>query len=63
MITPGTHPNATPPARGALQSLRPLLMLLLFFAVWSERGALQAMAEATSATLVQLSAACGDPNR
>lgn len=45
-----------------LKSLRPLLMLLLFFALWSERAALQAMANATSATLVQLAAACGDPS-
>ncbi len=63
MITPTTHPNSAPPARAALKSLRPLLMLLLFLAVWSERAALQAMADATSATLVRLAAACGDPNR
>lgn len=46
-----------------LKTLRPLLMLLAFFLVWSERDALQGMADATSATLVQLAAACGDPNR
>lgn len=46
-----------------LKSLRPLLMLLLFFAIWSERTALHAIADATSATLVQLAVACGDPNR
>lgn len=47
----------------SLRPLRPLLMLLLFFAFWSERAALQAMADATSANLVRLAAACGDPNR
>jgi hypothetical protein len=59
--TPGSA--APPPPLPTLRSLRPLLMLLLFFAVWSERAALQAMADATSSTLVQLAAACGDPNR
>ncbi|HQZ32126.1 MAG TPA: hypothetical protein PLG89_09735 [Arenimonas sp.] len=54
---------ALPPGLPALASLRPLLWLLLFFAVWSQRVALQEMADATSATLVQLAAACGDPNR
>ena len=44
-----------------LQSLRPLLMLLLFMAVWSERDALQRIADATS--LSRLASACGDPNR
>ena len=65
MPTPTTTPGskAPPPGLPTLTSLRPLLMLLLFLAVWSERGALQAMADATSATLVQLAAACGDPNR
>lgn len=53
----------TLPPLPTLRSLRPLPMLLLFFLVWSERAALQAMADATSATLVQLAAACGDPNR
>lgn len=47
----------------SLRSLRPLLMLLFFFVVWGERAALQAMADATSATLVELAVACGDPNR
>lgn len=46
-----------------LQSLRPLLMLLLFMAVWSEREALQRIADATSLSLVRLASACGDPNR
>lgn len=54
---------ALPPGLPALASLRPLLWLLLFFAVWSQRVALQEMADATSTTLVQLAAACGDPNR
>ncbi len=54
---------ALPPGLPALASLRPLLWLLLFFAVWSQRVALQEMADATSATLVRLAAACGDPNR
>lgn len=54
---------STPTPMITLKSLRPLLMLLLFFAFWSERAALQAMADATSATLVRLAAACGDPNR
>lgn len=53
----------TPTTLPTLQSLRPLLMLLLFFAFWSERAALQAIADATSASLVGLAAACGDPNR
>jgi hypothetical protein len=53
----------TPPATPTLKHLRPLLLLLLFLAVWSERTALHAMADATSAKLVQLDAACGDPNR
>jgi hypothetical protein len=48
-----------PPALPTLRTLRPLLVLLLFFAVWSERTALQAVADATSATLVQLATACG----
>jgi hypothetical protein len=38
-------------------------MLLLLFAVWSQRDALQHIADATSASLVRLAAACGDPNR
>ena len=54
---------ALPPGLPALASLRPLLWLLLFFAIYSQRVALQEMADATSATLVQLAAACGDPNR
>ncbi len=54
---------STMPPLPSLRSLRPLLMLLLFFLVWSERAALLAMADATSATLVQLAAGCGDPNR
>lgn len=61
-----TTPTSTPPSLPGLPplaSLRPLLWLLLFFAVWSQRVALQEMADATSATLVQLAAACGDPNR
>lgn len=53
----------TLPALPSLRSLRPLLLLLLFFAVWSERAALLATADATSATLVRLAATCGDPNR
>jgi len=55
MPTPSTLPTR--------QSLRPLLMLLLFFALWSERAALQAIAEATSTSLAGLATACGDPNR
>lgn len=43
------------------KALRPLLMLLLFFAFWSERAALQSLADATSASLVSLAAACGHP--
>lgn len=54
---------STLPALPSLKSLRPLPMLLLLFVVWSERAALQAMADATSATLVRLATACGDPNR
>ena len=54
---------STMPPLPSLRPLRPLLMLLLFFLVWSERAALLAMADATSATLVQLAAGCGDPNR
>lgn len=48
-----------PLALPTLRSLRPLLVLLLFFALWSERTALQAIADAASATLVQLATACG----
>lgn len=44
-----------------LKSVRPLLMLLLFFAFWSERAALQTLADATSTSLVRLAAACGHP--
>lgn len=40
------------------KALRPLLMLLLFFVLWSERAALQAIAGATAATLVQLADDC-----
>lgn len=47
----------------SLQSLRPLLLLMLFMALWSEREALQRIADATSSSLVRLAAACGDPNR
>lgn len=53
----------TPLQMPSWQSLRPLLMLLLLFAVWSERDALQAIADATSDSLLRLAAACGDPNR
>jgi len=53
----------TMPPLPRFSTLRPLLLLLLFFLVWSERAALLAMADATSATLVQLAADCGDPNR
>lgn len=65
MTTPTPMPGPAAPLPGlpTLKSLRPLLMLLLLFAVWSERAALQAMAEATAGTLVQLAASCGDPNR
>ena len=63
MPTPTPASQTPPPALPTLKSLRPLLMLLLLFGVWSERAALQAMAAAPSATLVQLAAACGDPNR
>lgn len=52
-----------PLAMPTLKSLRPLLLLLLFFATWSEREALRVMVDATSSTLVQLAVACGDPNR
>lgn len=54
---------STTPCLPKLSALRPLLMLLFFFLVWSERAALLAVADATSATLVRLAAACGDPNR
>lgn len=54
---------ATPLEIPTLRSLRPLLMLLLFFTVWSERSALQLIADAASSTLAGLDAACGDPNR
>ena len=40
------------------KALRPLLMLLLFFVLWSERSALQSIAGATAATLVQLADDC-----
>ena len=58
-----TTPPVLPTPKDTLKTIRPLLMLLLLLAVWNERTALHAMADATSATLVQLAAACGDPNR
>ena len=54
---------ATPIQTPTLRSIRPLLMLLLFFAVWSERSSLQLIAEAASSAMAGLDAACGDPNR
>ena len=53
----------TPVPMPSRPSLRPLLMLLVFFALWSQRDALQGIADATSTSLVRLAVACGDPNR
>ena len=63
---PSPSPQAEPPAPAPMKlgrALRPLLMLLLFFAIWSERNAMQGIADATSTSLVRLAMACGDPNR
>lgn len=47
----------------SFKSLRPLLVLLVFFALWDQREALQRIADAASVQMVQLDAACADKKR
>lgn len=42
------------------RELRPLVLLLVFFATWAERDALQSVADAAVATAIELDAACAD---
>ncbi len=44
-----------------LKDLRPLVLLLVFFATWAERDSLQAIAGAAADTAARLAAVCADP--